>query len=485
MGDVVSANRGQRALFVATICTGSFLLFLVQPMIARMALPRLGGAPTVWNSAMLVYQALLLVGYGYAHWLSARPPQMQRWLHLGVFALAAVMLPIGLMAGELPADANPLVWVPWLLLGSIGPLFLIVSSQAPLMQRWFALSGGKDPYPLYAASNLGSFGGLISYPLLVEPILPVAQQSVLWSVGYFVLLALVFLCGRLLPGSGTAPEHAATDEQAPPPSAVHMLKWTALAAIPSGLMLSTSLHLTTDIVAMPLLWVLPLGLYLLSFSVAFADNQAFARLCTLLAPLFLLIAACATFVDVSRWAMVSALVTLINLFLVSVALHNAMFATRPAPQYLTRFYFVMSLGGVIGGIFCALVAPLVFNFAFEHPLLLVAAAFAMKRPPIFGWSAGWFEGTTKATRSTLMILAAALALSFAGTTPFFDLPQSVRGGVATVLILLLAIGSHWPPNCLCRLRRVCNAGPGGLAKTVECIRGRPHYAQLFWYLFHL
>jgi hypothetical protein len=433
----VANLRSQRRLFVATICAGSFLLFLVQPMIARMALPRLGGAPTVWNSAMLVYQALLLVGYGYAHWLGARPPQVQRWLHIALFALAAVMLPIGLMAGEMPADANPLVWVPWLLLGSIGPLFLIVSAQAPLMQRWFALSGGDDPYPLYAASNLGSFAGLISYPLLVEPLLPVAQQSLLWSVGYGVLMVLVFLCGQKLTAAHLAPEHQAAVDHAPPPTPTTMLRWTALAAIPSGLMLSTSLHLTTDIVAMPLLWVLPLGLYLLSFSVAFADNQKFANLCARLAPLFLLIAACGTFVDTSRWALLFALVTLINLFLVAVALHNAMFATRPAPEHLTRFYFIMSLGGVIGGIFCALIAPLIFNWSFEHPLLLVAAAVAMKRPPIFEWAARRVSGARNAT----VLLVVVLALSYVGLVPFLGLPQSLRDGLAAVLILLLAIGA--------------------------------------------
>ncbi len=162
--------------YIATIFVGSFLLFLVQPMIARMALPRLGGAPSVWNSAMLVYQALLLVGYAYAHWLGRFRAQRQATIHLAALVLAGLMLPIGLIASTPPADANPFLWVPWLLLVSIGPLFFVVSAQAPLLQRWFALTNNSDPYPLYAASNLGSFGGLITYPLLVEPLLPVGQQ---------------------------------------------------------------------------------------------------------------------------------------------------------------------------------------------------------------------------------------------------------------------------------------------------------------------
>ena len=180
--------------FVLAIFFGSFLLFLVQPMIARMALPRLGGAPAVWNSAMLVYQLLLLGGYAYAHWLGRFAPRHQAMIHLALLIAAAAMLPIGLIASNPSPDANIFLWVPWLLLVSIGPLFLAISAQAPLLQRWFAITGQGDPYPLYAASNLGSFGGLIAYPLLVEPMLPVAVQSLAWSIGYGLVLLLVGAC---------------------------------------------------------------------------------------------------------------------------------------------------------------------------------------------------------------------------------------------------------------------------------------------------
>ena len=169
---VRARERFARPLFLLTVLTGSFLLFLTQPMIARMALPRLGGAPAVWNSAMLVYQGLLLAGYAYAHFLTRLRPRRQAGVHLALFALAALWLPIGLTGATLPADAAPALWAPWFLASSIGPLFFIVSAQAPLMQRWYALEGARgDPYPLYAASNLGSFAGLLSYPLLVEPLL--------------------------------------------------------------------------------------------------------------------------------------------------------------------------------------------------------------------------------------------------------------------------------------------------------------------------
>ena len=175
-------ERFARPLFLVTIITGSFLLFLTQPMIARMALPGVGGAPSIWNSAMLVYQLLLLGGYSYAHYLSGLRPRIQAGIHVALFAVAALWLPIGLWGWTMPVDATPAFWVPWFLIASIGPLFFIVSAQAPLMQRWYALESSRgDPYPLYAASNLGSFAGLISYPLLVEPYSTLHQQSYLWT----------------------------------------------------------------------------------------------------------------------------------------------------------------------------------------------------------------------------------------------------------------------------------------------------------------
>jgi hypothetical protein len=439
-------GRDQRRLFVATICAGSFLLFLVQPMIARMALPRLGGAPTVWNSAMVVYQALLLAGYAYAHWLSHCAPKVQRWTHLGLFALAGLTLPIGLLAQDLPPDANPVFWVPMLLLGSIGPLFFVVSAQAPLMQRWFTLTGGENPYPLYAASNLGSFAGLISFPLLVEPMMSVGQQRWLWTIGYLILFVLVALCSRAIP-SGSV-QHLTQDQgQTPRPDVKTMIKWIALAAIPSGFMLSTSLHLTTDIVAMPLLWVLPLGLYLLSFSVAFADDQRLSDLISRLAPLILLMAAAGTFADVSRYALVYAAVLLVALFSVSVALHGQMYASRPATRHLTLFYLMMSVGGMVGGIFCALVAPLVFNWAAEHPLLMIAAGFAMIRPPLFEPLERMWNERRWALPIAAVISILALIFSLSDNVEMAGLNDAVDDVAAAGLIIALAfvaIGKRWP-----------------------------------------
>ncbi|HEX8256447.1 MAG TPA: fused MFS/spermidine synthase [Allosphingosinicella sp.] len=361
-----------RPLFFATIVTGSFLLFLTQPMIARMALPRLGGAPAVWNSAMMVYQALLLGGYAYAHQLARLRPRTQAGLHLGLFAIAALWLPIGLGAALPPGGVSPALWTPWLLLSSIGPLFFIVSSQAPLMQRWYALESARgEPYALYAASNLGSFAGLISYPLLVEPLLTLDQQSALWTGGYALLVLLVVGCALTIPGQAV---EAVPEPASPAPSRRRVGLWIALAAVPSGLMLSTTTHLTTDIVAMPMLWALPLGLYLLSFVIAFARRRGAAEFIGQVAPLVLLIAGGLAFADGSRNPLAAAALGLSLLFFVAVALHAEMYRLRPEPDRLTGFYLAMSVGGVLGGAFCALAAPLLFDWSYEHPLLILAAA---------------------------------------------------------------------------------------------------------------
>ncbi len=375
----MTSPRDLRFRFVAAICAGSFLLFLVQPMVARMALPRLGGAPAVWNSAMLVYQALLLGGYAYAHFIGRLAPRTQAALHIGLLLAAAVMLPIGLIAGAPSATANPFLWVPYLFLASIGPLFFVISAQAPLLQRWYGLAGGADPYPLYAASNLGSFGGLIAYPLLVEPLLPLKGQSALWSLGYAVVVILVGLCALRLPKAQVFVETGPRVPIAPRTIAM----WIALAAVPSGLMLSTSTHLTTDIVAMPLLWVVPLGLYLLSFSVAFSENRALPNAIVSIAPLVLMIGAGTAFANNASIPWLYAPLGLWVLFVTSVALHAMLYDRRPDPSRLTAFYLAMSAGGVLGGLFCALIAPVVFDWAYEHPILIVAAGLLVAQHPLF------------------------------------------------------------------------------------------------------
>ncbi len=425
-----------RALFVATILAGSFLLFLVQPMVARMALPRLGGAPAVWNSAMLVYQALLLGGYAYAHALGRVRPRMQAAIHIGVLLVAAVWLPIGLMSADLPPDAQPAVWVPWLLLGSIGPLFFAVSAQAPLIQRWFSLaSGGRDPYALYAASNFGSFAGLIAYPLLVEPGLALHEQSLMWSGGYVLVIALVLACVGLLPRT---PAEAHIRADSPPPARAAVVRWIALALVPSGLMLATSTYITTDIVAMPLLWVLPLGLYLLSFTIAFADNRAPADVITRIAPVTILLFGGVMMAGYNQGPWFSLGVSLLLLFMLSVALHTAMYRSRPAPDRLTGFYLAMSLGGALGGVFAGLLAPVLFDWTYEYPILILAAG--ALAPQTFLTNAirdVWFVGTTRRIAFLTVGLAIGILILLR-----FNGPASLFGGGhdGFAFIIVAAIG---------------------------------------------
>jgi SAM-dependent methyltransferase len=409
-----SSNR-----FVATIFLGSFLLFLVQPMIARMVLPRLGGAPAVWNSAMLVYQALLLAGYAYAHWLGRFRPRRQALIHFAAFAAAATTLPIGLIGLTPSATANPFLWVPALLFASIGPLFFVVSAQAPLMQRWYALTEGRDPYPLYAASNLGSFVGLLAYPLVVEPWLPLSAQRWLWTAAYALLVFAVGWCAMALPNQSVAvPVHA----EAPAPSQAEVARWALLAAVPSGLILSTTLHLTTDIVAMPLLWVIPLGVYLLSFSFAFASRRGPARLVSGVAPFLLMASAAALFVRQPGFAPVFAALSVLTLFALAVALHSRLYDSRPPEQHLTAFYLAMSAGGVLGGLFCALLAPQIFNWTYEHPVLLFAAAALLGvRNPLPRVAALWADDALKPRLTRIGVTAVALfsvaALGLFGLQP--------------------------------------------------------------------
>ncbi|KQN36941.1 hypothetical protein ASG37_04540 [Sphingomonas sp. Leaf407] len=447
MNDGEGEGRGGglpiRLTYVAAILTGSFLLFLVQPMVARMALPQLGGAPAVWNSAMLVYQALLLGGYAYAHLLGKLVPKAQATVHLLLLLLAAAWLPIGVLAGQVPAGAEPVLWTPWLLAASIGPLFFAVSAQAPLLQRWFAFAcPGRDPYALYAASNVGSFAGLIAYPLLVEPLLSLKGQSWGWSIGYGVLLLLVVACGWLLPLRRDA---VVVGDPGPAPGMRRVAHWIVLALVPSGLMLATTTFLTTDIVAVPLLWVLPLGLYLLSFTVAFADRRGMAEAITRYAPITILVFGGMMIAGHHDFPLLNALAALLLLFAVSVSLHTRMHALRPAPARLTGFYLAMSVGGALGGVFAGLVAPVVFDWTYEYPLLILAAGLLAPLPFLLPMTERLWRA--RATVLSVVAIGGVVVLVVLGLTNPAGMLGTKADAVAffgIVAIGLFAIGARLP-----------------------------------------
>lgn len=437
---MTAATPSLRPLFTVTVLLGSFLLFLIQPMFGRQVLPVLGGSPSVWNTAMLFYQAALLLGYLYAHTIRRLRLSRQLGLHLALFAAAMLTLPIGL-AAWVPAQGStpPALWLLGLLAVSIGPVFFVVSAQAPLMQAWFARSGdpsAANPFFLYAASNAGSFAALIAYPLLVEPSLRLGAQAWLWSGGFVVLALLVAACGRAVRGRAAPPavaRDAVTWRQRG--------RWTLLAAIPSGLLLSTTTHLTTDIMAMPLLWVVPLGVYLLSFIVAFGTHgTAATRIALAISPLALILLGGGAFLSIGAAATLFAAAGVVLLFVVALALHGTLAIEKPGAGALTDFYLWISVGGALGGAFAALVAPLVFDWPYEHPLLLVAAAMLIP-------AAGWAQRLAPLwERSGIRIAVAALALPLSW---FGGAEIAGRTGGATLVTAVLLAGvalltAGWP-----------------------------------------
>jgi spermidine synthase len=469
-----------RPLFITTVLAGSFLLFLVQPLFGRVVLPVLGGSPSVWNVAMLFYQAVLLLGYLYANQLQRLPVARQLAVHLGLFTVAALTLPIG-MAGWYPAagSGNPTLWLLGLLAVSIGPVFFVASAQAPLMQAWFARSGDPDaanPYFLYAASNLGSFGALIAYPLLVEPFAGLWPQRIGWSAGFVGLALLVALCGLAARSSGAVVAAPAAPADI---SGRQRLRWVALSAVASGLLLSTTTHLTTDLMAMPLLWVVPLAIYLLSFVIAFSQaGPAATRQAVGLAPLLLLVLAAPVFQAGNGpvVGVVLAIAGLLLLLVLTVALHGTLALERPPASGLTSFYVWMSVGGALGGLFCALVAPLLFSWPWEHPLLLLAAALLLKGEP---------RSALPERRVVAILMLGAMALlALAVGSRFFTAPLTPKllpgpataGALAAMLLLAwLTIGRRWLFTAMLALGMFALGGGAQLAKVLAGLHQRSFF----------
>jgi hypothetical protein len=376
--------------FGLTLFVSAGLLFLVQPMVARMVLPLLGGTPGVWNTCMVFFQALLLAGYAYAH---AGP----RWLgegrhalvHAGLVVLALVVLPIGVAGWVPPAEGTPIFWLLGLLLVTVGMPVFVLAASTPLLQRWFARLGHptrKDPYFLYAASNLGSMLAVLGYPLLVEPGLSLAGQARWWQIGFVLLAALTAGCALLTWGrreqrrSGSATKRAKEENAKPALAWSWGLYWMALALVPSSVMLGVTTHITTDVGSVPLFWVLPLALYLFSLILVFSRVPVWlAALCFWLLPVMVLVLvwlqATAAVLEVRD----AVLVHLLALFLVCMVCHGEMARTRPRAEHLTSYYLWIALGGVLGGLLNGLVAPLLLDRVVEYPLVLVAAFFLVPR----------------------------------------------------------------------------------------------------------
>jgi hypothetical protein len=437
------------ALFALTSFVAAGLLFSVQPMIARIVLPRLGGAPAVWTTCMLFFQVALLAGYGYAHVATDRlGVRRQTVVHPPLLLLSFLFLPIAASPGSASQWFEPASDPTWKLLGwlarTAGLPFFTVATTAPLLQCWFAATGhrsSRDPYFLYAASNAGSFAALVGYPLWVERRLRLVEQSAAWSAGFGVLAVLVALCAALTFSRCLAPGQAGDGTRGAVAVPGDWLGWVILALIPSSLMLGLTTYLTTDLAAIPLLWVVPLGLYLLSFVLVFSlrAGSAVGWMGRLL-PLLVMVQAPLMGAGLVQpfWIPVH----LLTFFAAAVVCHGELARRRPPASRLTEFYLALAVGGALGGIFNALVAPVLFDRVVEYPLALVAACLvlAFRGDP---QHLAAFQGREVVLPLVIGLTAAALCANVGGVA------ETGVGVVATMasagLTVLVAVGHRRHP----------------------------------------
>lgn len=377
-------------LFAVTLFAASALLFLVEPMIGKMLLPYFGGAPAVWNTCLAFFQAALLAGYAYAHALTRwRSSRGQLVLHLLVMALPWLVMPLALQPQWVPmGGTDPVLPLVGILCITVALPFIVVAATAPLLQQWFASTRHRhasDPYFLYAASNAGSMLGLIAYPALVEPYLTLDDQSRAWAAGYALLMLLVTISivviWRQRADATEVCQPALATASRPSvvlPSVMTRLHWIVLAFVPSSLLLGVTAYLSSDVSPVPLIWVAPLALYLLSFMLVFSRLPRWVHwIFALSLPLLVLTQIYDLFAAVARSQHFSiehqALLHLATFFSAAMVCHGELARRRPVAAHLTDYYFCMSLGGVLGGAFNALVAPLILNSLIEYPLAMSAA----------------------------------------------------------------------------------------------------------------
>jgi hypothetical protein len=367
-------------VFGAAIFLSAALLFAVQPMFTKMVLPRLGGSPSVWSVAMVFFQALLLAGYAYAHLLTSRlSSRTAVFVQVAVMACAVFTLPLSIRAGwGRPPETGEAFWLIGLFAVSIGLPFFALSANGPLLQAWFSRTdhpAAKNPYFLYAASNIGSFLALISYPVLIEPFIRLGDQTLAWSAGFVLLIALIAASGAMLWRAPAAPaEEAAAADEAAAPTLRDALVWIALSAVPSGLLVAVTAHISTDVAAVPLLWVVPLALYLLTFVIVFSTRPVVPHQYALIAQPVLAAALIAvTVIEITDSILILVAQHIATFFASALVCHGELARRRPAARHLTAFYMWMSAGGMLGGLSAGLIAPYVFNWVAEYPILIVLA----------------------------------------------------------------------------------------------------------------
>lgn len=402
--------------FPLTIFLGAFLLFQVQPMMARYILPWFGGGPAVWTNCLLFFQVLLLAGYAYAHWLGSRPStKLQAWMHLGLLGASLWFLPFQPNAAlwKPVASSDPSGRILLLLGATIGAPYFLLSATGPLLQRWLTLSEpAKLPWRFYALSNFGSLLALLSYPFAVEPYLRLDAQVWMWSALY---AAFVALCGwaalRFRPAAAPASRLEPEDDRTARPTFSTVLFWLGLSACGSTLLVATTNQVSQEIAVNPFLWVAPLAIYLLAFILAFESDRfyhraLFAVAAGVLAPIGCVVPSLSGVMSLR----VQLAVYLAALFVTCMVCHGELARSRPSPRYLTFFYLAIAAGGALGGVFVALIAPRVFTEFLEYPAGLAAAC-------LLGFVA-WLRTGALAlwTRGNLGIRVPLMALLFGGVT---------------------------------------------------------------------
>ncbi len=433
------------ALFALTVFTSAALVFMVQPMVAKLVLPLLGGSSSVWNTSMAFFQLALLAGYFYAHLLQRIPTvRGQALTHLAALIVAAVALPLRVngLAGP-PSSEHPNLWLLTVLTLSIGAPFAVLSATAPLVQAWHArtvgAAGGKEPYVLYAASNLGSLLALLAYPIAVEPAFTLFGQRMGWSLGYVLFVLIIGVLALAVSRARAQAAERAAPAATPAPSWRQRLIWVALAAIPSSLMLGVTTYITTDIASAPFLWVLPLALYLGTFIIAFQERPAISPELTLtlqgaaLAACVALLPFRATFFGLLLFVHLSAF------FLTALMCHQRLVAQRPDPAHLTEFYLCLSLGGVVGGGFNAFLAPVLFSDVWEYPLILALSCLArpwgsLHKVPISTWVM-FVLGVVAAILTPVAVTFAGNHVTTQSVVGAFDQSELFDMGMKTLLIL--------------------------------------------------
>ena len=369
-------------LFASTLFISASLMFALQPMFGKTLLPLLGGSPAVWNTCMVFYQTVLFLGYLYAHYIASHIEQhRQIQIHAAVLAISLISLPVGLPDNAIPpTETNPTWWLMWILFLAIGLPFFVVSTTSTLLQKWFSNIGhhtSHDPYYLYAASNCGSLLALLSYPFLIEPNIGLATQKIIWSGGYGLLCVLILGCAALLWRSHQQKLQQAQEEtkETEELTLYTQIHWGLLAFVPSSLLLGLTNFISTDIASVPLLWIIPLTLFLLSFVLVFSRwGDKIHPVMVTLQPIVLLPFIAYSFINpalLPYW--LDLLLHLSAFFLAIMVCHGELAKSRPHTEHLTKFYLIMSFAGMLGGMFNTFVAPFIFNGVYEYPIMIVVA----------------------------------------------------------------------------------------------------------------